>query len=330
MNTSDFVNGLDALHQSPDQHAASEAPGIKAAETPSPAFQLKSAPVQKSTANPEEKEEREGRGVAMSTEHIMDDPPPIQKPGNSVGSFSAPPFQLKTTSTQPSINNVLQRAPNAPAAEEKDKITGKFSLQNKLGEKEYSYAQATSSYKAEAEYCLNVPKSVGAGSHDVTIGKKDGKNGMAIKKELEQKAKEKYLGVDWSVKEGAEFNSQGGELAVEGGFEGDRLFGSLKFVPFSIGEGKDKKTEIKFLNLAVEMGLKAFEGKDVPVSFIAGATLDYKFKGSVVVEIEPNLKRIALEIAKKAGLQLAEGLALDMGAVGFAAAAIARIASGCT
>lgn len=319
MSNFDFENNT---HQSPvleNQNGVDSNATNVSNQQASPPFQLKTTlPVQSKAAPFPFEKEKDGSDNDIKITRSYGDGLPNNPPGiSSPAESAAPPFQLKSST--------IQRAPDspAPAPEEKDKVTGKLFLQQKIGEKEYSYAKASGSYKAEAEYSLNIPKSKGVGSHDVSIGKKDGANTLAVKKELEQKAKEKFLGVEWSLKEGIEFNNTGGEIGVEGGFEGDRLFGSLKFVPFSIGEGKDKKTEFKFMNLAVEMGLKAVEAKDVPVSFIAGATLDYKFKGSFIVEIEPNMKKIALELAKRAGLQLAEGLVLDLGAVGFAAAAIA-------
>lgn len=236
----------------------------------------------------------------------IQDPPPIQK--KTVGQV-----------IQRDVNNI----PNTKE-EEKDKITGKFFSQQKIDTKEFSYAQAQLSFKGEAEYAINLPKGKSPiGSYEVAIGKKDGKAAGGIKKEIEQQASKKLLGVDWKVKESGEYNTEGGELAVEGGFESDNFFGSVKFTPVAIGQGDNKKWEIKFANLAIEFGGKMIEIKNYPISLIQGATVDAKFSGSFIVEIEPNYKQIALKIAEKAGLNLAEGLVVDFGAVGAAASSIA-------
>lgn len=256
---------------------------------------------------------------------LYDHDSPNDTPGiRQLSQSAAPPFQLK--------NSLIQRNPEvpAPATEEKDKVTGKLFIQQEIGKKEYSYAKAKSHIKLETEYSLYVPKSKGVGNHNISIGKKDFNTSVAVKKELEQKAKEKFMGLDWTLKENTELNNKGGKIGVEAGFEGERLFGSFKFIPVSVGQNDKKKFEIKFLNLAVELGIKGFEMKNMPVSFIEGATLDCKFKGSLICEIEPDMNKIALELTRRAGLIMGEGLALDLGAVGASAATVAlpALASG--
>ena len=229
-----------------------------------------------------------------------------------------------------SMSKVLQKAPDAaapapaPAAEpEMDTVTGKLSMTQKIKDQDFSYAKGTLSFKGEAEYNLKFPKSKGVGSYEVSYGSKGGSGTLAVKKELEQKAKQKFLGVEWAMKEGIEVNSQGGEIGIEGGFEGEKLFGSLKFVPFSVGEGEDKKTEFKFLTAAIEIGVKMFTVPPCPLPLVDNSTIEGKFKGSFIIELEPNLKKIAMELAKKAGMSLAEGLVVDSAAIGSAAAVVA-------
>lgn len=295
----------DRLIASGDDAPPAKAQNRESASMAAPVFHLTSGnstrSIQKQTANtqegnPEEVSDHTDKEIANGSQ----DPPPVQKKRDSM---------------------VLQRVENTtPSAkkEEKGKITGKFFSQQKVDEKEFSYAKAKLNFKGEAEYAINLPE--GSPSYEISIGKKDGKAAGGIKKELEQQASKKFLGADWKVKESGEWNTEGGELAVEGGFEGDEFFGSVKFTPVAFDLDK---MEFKFANLALEFGGKIIEIKNYPISFIPGATVDAKFSGSFIVELEPNYKQIAIKIAERVGLGLGEGLVVDTAAVGAAASAIA-------